>query len=39
MKHPLVGGLAALVVACLMLWVTLDIIRSGRVHGGRGRCG
>ena len=28
-----------LAVSCLMLWVTVDMIRSGKVYGGRGRTG
>jgi hypothetical protein len=39
MKHPLVAIVAWLTISCLMLWATIDKIRSGKVYGGRGRTG
>ena len=37
MKDPLVGGLAALLVGCLLLWATVHMIRTGHVPAGRRR--
>ena len=39
MKHPIVALVAWLAISGLMSWVTIDMIRSGKVYGGRGRTG